>query len=130
MPSAFQTNNNFHALFAKASKQLQQHNYRGALNNLNQAQTSALSLSNDPIFDDNAKQNYVTVTLIIMGVLFRQKRHTDTLTIYHRLFHQLDQWLADAPDHPAKRRLRQYQALAEKACRALHLERVTRQSLK
>lgn len=124
MRSAISQNHQFHQTLAKATKLLHTRNYTAALPSLKAAQARALAVCDDPLLGANAQQNYVTATLIIMGVQFRQNYHAETLATYHQLFHRLDAWLTMARDHHAKKRLRGYQALAERACRHLHLERL------
>lgn len=124
MRSSISQNYKFHQALAMATTRLNEHNYSAALSSLNTAQACALAICDDELLGPNAQQNYVTVTLIIMGVQFRQQCHSDTLASYHQLFHRLDAWLAKAKDRDCKRRLRGYQALAERACRHLHLERL------
>ncbi|RUO75369.1 hypothetical protein [Idiomarina seosinensis] len=123
MTSSVSENHQFHQAFTAGTQQLQNNNFVQALHYLTQAKSSALAIADDELLGPNARQNYVTTSLIIMGVQFRQQRYADTLASYYQVFHLLDRWLATTQDYALKKRLRGYQALAEKACRHLHLER-------
>lgn len=129
MASAITQNHQFHAYFASATQRLQQQQLRAALTLLIKARGIALTISDDLIIGANAQQNYVTTCLIIMGVQFRLQQPAETLATYHNLFHQLDAWLAQASTIACQKRLRGYQALAEKACRHLHLERLREENI-
>jgi hypothetical protein len=123
MSCAIVENHRFHQMFHAASGKLQQGQLDNALRLLTKARASALAASDDEVLGANAQQNYVTASLIIMGVQFRLQHHADTLSTYHALFKQLEHWLEQADSDDNLKRLRGFQALAEKACRHLHLER-------
>ena len=129
MASAISHNHQFHTCFAEATQLLQQHQLQAALATLLRARRLALQVSEDPVLAANGQQNYVTTSLIMMGVQFRLHLHADTLATYHQLFHQLDDWLGRASNRACQIRLRGYQTLAERACRHLHLERLREETI-
>ncbi|MAD53067.1 hypothetical protein [Idiomarina sp. UBA3162] len=118
--NVFQQQELLYQQLRQGSGYLKRAQWRDAHTVLNDAQATALELSDVSWFASNAQQHYATAVMLACGACVHLDEFEHAQQLIQTATRQFDNWLSDSAVHEARRTLYACRAQLIKACRHVH----------